>query len=102
MHGSFVVAVLIATALAVRVRRAGWLLASLAVLILLNATAHVVTAAFVPSARSGFLTSVFIWTPLGVFALAHSWRQLSRQTLWAAILAGIASQVLLTWLAASA
>ena len=102
LHLAFTAAILVAVVVAVRFDSARWLIASLAVLVLVNAAAHVGVAVFSPAPTSGLVTAVAVWLPLGVGALACERRELPPRRFWGACAVGAGVQVPVSWLAYSA
>ena len=100
MHLSFVAAMFVATVFAARFPRARWIVPALAVLVLLNAASHLPVGLSVPSAASGTISSMFIWLPLGAFALARAAQHLRRREFWGGTSVGLLVQLFVTWLAA--
>jgi len=99
MHLGFVLVMAAATLLAVRLPFWGWVVPGLAVLVLLNALAHVFVRVVLASSSSGVISSVVLWFPLGAVGLVRSWRGLGRLQFWGGLLAGAVTQLPVSWVA---
>ncbi len=99
MHLGFVLVMGAATVLAVRLPFWGWVVPGLAVLVLVNALAHVFVWVVSASSSSGLVSSVVLWFPLGVIGLVRSWRGLGGLQFWGGVLAGAVTQVPVSWVA---
>ena len=102
MHVAFVIGMLLICWLAIRFSAAAWMVVGLGALILLNAASHLVGAFLSSSARSGLITSVLFWVPLGIYTLIRTWRHLDRRQFWIGCAAGALVEIPITWLAVAA
>ena len=71
-------AVLLATFLALRLRRGGWAVAALGTAVLVNALLHVGGTVLTASWSPGVASAVLLWIPLGSTALLRTWRRVPR------------------------
>ena len=71
-------AILLATVLALRLRRGGWVVAALGTAILVNALLHLGGTALTRSWSPGVASATLLWLPLGAFALLRVWRRAPR------------------------
>lgn len=99
LHAAFIAAFAIAALASARRR---WVVPAMAVLVLLNAAAHLVAAMMSSERTSGLFTAVVLWIPLGIVALRYSRRHLSARELVRGCIIGAAVQLPISWLAYTA
>ena len=97
VHVAFVLLMVVATGLASRIAAWAWVLPGLAVLVLLNAVAHILGSIASEFHSSGLVSSVVLWVPLGIGGLVYAWRGLSNFQFWGGILSGILVQLPVSW-----
>lgn len=72
------------------------LLATLATIVVINGAAHAIGSLATASYSPGVVTGVLVWLPLGVAALRHAGRQLTRRSFAMGVALGVAAHAVVS------
>lgn len=99
LNAIFWVVMTAAVASALWTQTADWLVVALGAVVLINGLAHTIGSVITQSYSPGLVSGLCLWIPLGAWTLQRAWRSLSRTTIGAGVLVGLALHGLVTLLA---